>query len=197
MRCACEKARGIIWKKRRECRRHGVSKLVLLDAIPNVKQENTPRSEHSTYFSIRSGLLRKEHYAELTYDRVECAIFEGKVHGIRLTPVNRARRAKRRGMVDHWLIQVRGYNRYALGQLGCHGAGYDTCPRCNFKHPCQGSQRQPRREVRRVWLEDQRNQVLVVKFRNRTGEDFVGLVAVHFFWPPSVVSQKSLYHRGG
>src|SRR3990172_5512873 len=94
MRCACEKARGIIWKKRRECRRHGVSKLVLLDAIPNVKQENPPRSEHSTYFSIRSGLLRKEHYAELTYDGVECAIFEGNVHGIRLTPVNRARSAK-------------------------------------------------------------------------------------------------------
>lgn len=121
----------------------------------------------------------QEHQAELAHYGVKRLAFERKLHGICLAPLDHALRPHRSRIVEHRLIQVCGHDGHILGQHGCHSARNDAGPGRDFEYPREASSGESMREVRCIGLEDQRNQIPIVEFRNRTGEDFVGIFPAH------------------
>src|SRR5262249_9802354 len=134
------------------------------------EHEDTARLEHSTRLGIRSRLLGKKHHTALANDRVERAVVEGQLHGIRLAPLDRSPGPDRTSAGYHRLIEVRGAYGPARGQCRRHRSRCDTGAGCNLEYARQGPARQPAREIHRVRLEDQGNEIRVVDLRNRTGE---------------------------
>src|SRR5258707_6786711 len=50
--------------------------------VPDVEQIAPTGSEHPIDFLVGFGLVREEHHAKLTYDRIEGAVWEGQSHSI-------------------------------------------------------------------------------------------------------------------
>src|SRR6185437_10314788 len=73
----------------------------------------------------------------------------------------------------HRRVEVRRDDRRRLRKRRCHGAREDAGARGDLENPTRGLARQPRREIVRVGLEDQGNEVLLVELRDRAGEDLV------------------------
>ena len=101
---ASHEPRRIFGKERFECIRYGVCKLVLLESIPNIEQQYAPCPEHSARFRKRFRLVGEKHCPELANYRVKLSFFEGQLHGVGLTPFNRAARTDRGSHFQHWKI---------------------------------------------------------------------------------------------
>src|SRR5450432_4059630 len=58
-------------------------------------------------------------------------------------------------------------------------AGHDTCAGGNLEYARERSGRQTPCEICSIWLEDQRDEKLLIEFRNRAGEGLVRFGGIH------------------
>ncbi len=112
-------------------------------------------------------------------DGVIRSVLERQLHGIRLTPLHGPRGPERRSLIEHRLIQIRGNDRDAFWQHRSQSTSHDACAGRYFQHATERSRCEPVHQVRGVRLEEQGNQIRVVKFRNRAGEDLVSTRTTH------------------
>ena len=131
----------------------------------------------------RPGLVGEEHDPELAHHRVERAVREGQLHGVRLAPFHGPPGPERGRLVEHRLIQIGGDDRGALRQGRGQGPRHDAGAGGHFQHAARRPRREPAHQVRRVRLEEQRDQVRLVELRDRPREDLVAACAAHRLAP--------------
>ena len=174
VRRARQEARRIVRKELRERLRHFIRKNVLLDAIPYVEQEASSWLQDSPCFAVASCAVGKEHRAELAANEIEGCIFKRQRQGIRLPPRDPGvGRLLRCGVVDHRLVEVGRDIARARWQSWRQGPGDNPTARGGFQNGARRQGRDASRHIHRVRLEDQRNHIAVVVFRNRAGEHLV------------------------
>lgn len=99
------------------------------------------------------------------------SVVKWKLERIGLPPRHRALvRKTRRSIIQHGLIQVRGYNVDAVGQRMCQGTGYNPGTGGNFQQVPLFHVLKPLRELGRVRLKNQRSQVTVIECRDGSGK---------------------------
>ena len=184
---AGQESRGIRGEERLQRLRYHAGEFVLLDAVPHIEQEHAAGPEDAAGFRKRLRLVRKEHGPELADDGVERAIREGQLHSVCLAPLHRTACADRRCHVQHRLIEVGRDDRRAVRQRRCKAAGDHAGAGGDLEHPRRRSCRQPTRQIVRIGLEDQRDEIGFIELRNRPCEQLVDIRFCHGFPPCNCV----------
>lgn len=153
-----------------ECIGDRIGKRVLFDAIPYVKEQRAARPQHATRFCESRGLVGKEHRAELTDDDIEACIVERQLQRVRLPPCHGASDGRRRGAIEHRLIQIGRDDIDMSGQCKRHRARDGAGARCRFQHARWSERRRARCKIFGVGRKEHRHEKPLVKLGNLTGE---------------------------
>ena len=172
---ACQKAGRIIRKDFRERVRHIVREHVLLDAIPYVEQETSAGLENPFRLAVTRLPIGEEHGAKLATNEIESSIFERQRQRICFAPADAVVGGlSRSGIVEHRLVEVgddiAGIRRKPWRQRPSNHAAAGSGFQNGIRRKC----RYALCNIRGEGLEDQRDQVAIVVFRDRAGEQLVG-----------------------
>ena len=151
--------------------------------------------QHPPCFGKRACLVGEEHHPELADHDVEARIVERQPRRVCLLPLHRPVGAHRRGAVQHGLVQVGRNKLNVRGQCTRHRAGGNARTGGSLEHPRGMERRHTARQVGRVGLEDQWNEVALVDLGNGAGEGDVG-TGVVYGRAPSVAQPLDLRRCG-
>src|SRR5437868_9143847 len=70
------------------------------------------------------------------------------------------------GIIQHWLVQVRGCETRGVRQTRCNGARDNTRPSRDLENVSWFEFRHPLRKIARIAFEDQRHQEPIINLRN-------------------------------
>ena len=108
----------------------------------------------------------KEHETELRDEDVEAIVGKWQIGCVGLEPTGRPSGADFPSKIEHWLADVCGCDNDRGGKRGGKSSCHHSCPRRGLQQLGTGSPRESAGDIGCVRLEDQRDEVLLVKFRD-------------------------------
>lgn len=176
VRRADHESRRVVGKQFFQRDRGFMRQHIVLDPIPDVEHERAVSLQDAFHLFVSLDAIRKEHGAELAADHVELGVAEGQSHCVGLAPGDAiVIRLALRGDREHRLVEIGRDITDAARQRRRHGARHGAGARGDLEQHGGSAGGDASCDVLRIDGEDHRNEILVVDFRNRAGENLVSV----------------------